>query len=122
MTNTFAVTALLQTVRSPGAKSLAIVLADAKGTTQTLTLTAELSAVLSEILRDFATKADPQSNALTKMPDGFAVGSGKHESVVLVRFEDDPPYGLTPREAAVLGRALLEQAESLRSRPSVVLQ
>lgn len=122
MTDTFAATTLMQTVSTPDTNRLGISLADASGRTLNLRLTAELSAALSEVLRDFSTKTASPSAALTKKPDGFAVGTGKHESVVLVRFEDDTPYGLSPREAVVLGRALIEQAELLRNRPSLVLQ
>lgn len=46
------------------------------------------------------------------MPDSFSVGRGRHESVVLVRFEDDTPYGLSAAQAAELGEALLEEAET----------
>ena len=122
MSGTFTATALIQTTNSPDADRLEISLADASGRTQTLTLSAELSAALSDVLRDFAAKAVTPTGAPTKRPEGFAVGSGKYESVVLVRFEDDAPYGLAPRDAAVLGQALLEEAESLCRRPSLVLQ
>ncbi len=128
MPDTFAATALTQTAALPQSagsregQRLEIALADASGNTQTLSLTAELSAALSDVLRDFAMKTSSLPGALTKRPDGFAVGAGKYESVVLLRFEDETPYGLVPGDAVSLGRALLAQAKFLHDRPSRRLQ
>ena len=56
------------------------------------------------------------------MPDSFAVGSGRYEQVVLVRFEDDVPYGLRAAEARLLGEALIEQADEMAGAPVLMRQ
>jgi hypothetical protein len=41
------------------------------------------------------------------------VGSARHERLVLVRFDDDPPYALNLDEAESLWRGLREEAEQV---------
>jgi hypothetical protein len=50
---------------------------------------------------------------LTKIPDRYAVGHGRHEPFVMLRFEDDPAYGLTAEQALNLGEALLDEVETI---------
>ena len=96
-----------------------LTLCDRSGNVSSLTLTKDLVSVLAESLR---TQAQGESDReLTKKPKSFAVGSGNHESVVLLRFEDDAPYGLAPQDAAELAHALLEQSEEVESRPEPLL-
>ena len=56
------------------------------------------------------------------MPKTFAVGTAKYDSVVLVRFENEVPYGLRPKDAMELGHALLEQSEVVEQRPCRMVQ
>ena len=109
MTGKFAATAMMKTSTTRDAR-LEISLVNAYGHTQTVILTPDLSLALSQVLADFARTATKSSSLLTKMPREFAVGSGVHESVVLVRFENEVPYGLEPNVAAALGQALLDQS------------
>ena len=123
MTQVFAATMLAQTMTTGDKQRLAISLADASGQTQSLTLTPELATALSLVLQDFSAQtAAPQSAPLTKLPQTFAVGSGVHESLVLIRFEQDAPYALAPDDATELGHALLEQSHILDARPARQLQ
>jgi len=94
--------------------SLVVRLVDAAGKSSTLSLTPSLARALTSALSDFVAAGGPAAGpTATKLPTEFAVGTGRHERVVLVRFEDDPPYGLDPVLAAELGHALVEQAESV---------
>ncbi len=124
MTNSFAAMTLTHTSTSDDGRRLAVSLADASGCTQSVTLTPELAEALCRILQDFAsaTPTHNQTAPLTKLPQTFAVGSGVHESVVLIRFERDAPYALAPDDAAELGHALLEQCQHLDARPARQLQ
>jgi hypothetical protein len=90
-----------------------ISLADATGRCQTLRLSADAIAALAEILSDFSQSTPPSRERLTKIPDRYAVGHGRHEPFVLLRFEDEPAYGFIPEQAANLGEALLEEAEAI---------
>lgn len=122
MTKPFAATSMTHTTITNDARHVEISLANAFGQTQTLIFTPELCAALSSVLHDFARTKAKHAGALTKMPQGFAVGSGVHDSVVLVRFENDVPYGLDPDAAAVLGRALLDQSKVVGERTALQLQ
>ena len=94
-------------------------LSDRTGNATTITLGKDLVSALVDAL---GTQAQAGGDAeLTKKPKSFAVGSGNHESVVLLRFEDDAPYGLAPQDAAELAHALLEQSEEVERRPEPLL-
>ena len=92
---------------------LEIVLSDAAGRCQTLSLSADALAALAEIVSQFSKSTAISREHLTKIPKHYAVGHGRHERFVLLRFEDEPAYGLTPDQAANLGEALLEEAEAV---------
>ncbi len=102
---------------------LEVVLAGADGNEAKLCLSADTAASLASILSEFAAASAARSSAVpTKRPDSFAVGSGRFERVVLLRFEDDAPYALKPEVAMELCEALLEQSETVAAQPEQVLQ
>lgn len=125
MTEPFAAQAIVATRAESAADRLAITLCDGMGREHTLTLAAETAVALALVLGEFARSARPatSSQALpTKMPSEFAIGAGRFEQVVLVRFEDDVPYGLAAEEALRLGRALIAEAEQLAGAPAPLRQ
>ncbi len=125
MTEPFAAQAIVTTRAESAADRLAVTLADTMGCERTLTLTAETAAALALVLGEFARSARPASSSQalpTKMPSGFAIGAGRFEQVVLVRFEDDVPYGLAAEEALRLGHALIAEAEQLAGAPAPLRQ
>jgi len=95
---------------------LSLTLADARGHTHSVTLSGDLIQALAGLLSDLS-PAPTATSTLTKMPLDFAVGESIADGVVLVRFENDVPYGLSPETAADLGFALIEQAESFKTAP-----
>jgi len=120
MTQTFAAQAIVSTQGESASERLAITIADAQGREKTLTLSAEMASALAHVLGEFARSADARaaSSVLpTKKPAGFAIGAGRYEPLVLVRFEDDVPYGLAAEDALRLGHALIEEAEQLVDVP-----
>jgi len=80
---------------------------DASGQKQTISLPTGVAADLAPILRSLSTGP---SIPFTKMPKSTAVGSARHERLVLVRFDDDPPYALDISEAENLWRGVREEA------------
>ena len=92
---------------------LEIEFSDVSGHRQALCLSADAVAALAEIVRQFPTSNQRSREHLTKIPRHYAVGSGRHEPVVLLRFEDEHAYGLSPDQAVQLGEALLEEAEAM---------
>jgi hypothetical protein len=102
---------------------LEVVVVGADGKEAKICLSADTAASLATILSEFAARnAARHDAALTKRPKNFAVGTGRFERVVLIRFEDDPPYALKPELARELCEALLETSENVIVRPAQVLQ
>lgn len=102
---------------------LDFVVADATGKESKLRLTADTASSLLKVLEDFTAMGAAGSGAtLTKRPKAFAVGTGRFERVVLLRFEDDAPYALRPEDAIGLAEALTEQTETVISMPEQILQ
>lgn len=121
MAEKFAATMLTRTEGSDGT-SLAITLADGNGRKRILTLTPDLARTLADVLSTFGGRGAPSHLEATKRPQSFAVGSGKYENVVLVRFEDEAPYALPASSAFELAKVLLEQSEAVALRPEALLQ
>jgi hypothetical protein len=102
---------------------LNFVVTDATGKEIKLRLTADTASSLLKILEDLTSMSAAGTSAtLTKRPKAFAVGIGRFERVVLLRFEDDAPYALRPEDAIKLAEALTEQVETVVSRQEQVLQ
>ena len=122
MQNTFAATGISRTSRTDGA-ALDVEFCDANGQIRTVRVSADMAATLARTLQEFAARASKLRNdALTKVPANFAVGTGRFDDVVLVRFEDDTPYALGAAEATALAEALIDQAELVGARPVRVRQ
>lgn len=119
MRNDFDAASVTRTELSPDGQSWIVTLVTKAGVQRTLTLTATAAMVLGSALMHERAKAD---NHLTKRPSEFAVGTGKYEPVVLLRFEDDLPYGLTAAQARLLGQELIEASRTLASRSERVIQ
>ncbi len=122
MKNKFAATAISRTRKADGG-TLEITLADAAGRETVIKVAADMAQRLAQELGEFAKGAlRGRDAALTKRPKSFAVGTGRYDNLVLIRFEDDAPYALDAIDAMDLGEALLEQSESVADRPEKVLQ
>lgn len=102
---------------------LEVVVVGTDGKDAKLCISADTAASLASILSGFAAQSAIRSDAvLTKRPKTFAVGTGRFERVVLLRFEDDAPYALRPELARELCEALLETSENVIGQPALVLQ
>jgi hypothetical protein len=120
MGKTFVATAVTRTELADGV--IEITLTDASGATRKMCATADVAQTLAQVFADFAEASQSTSATPTKLPSTFAVGTGRYEQVVLIRFENDAPYGLRVDDAAELGRAILEQAEIVSERRPVLVQ
>lgn len=92
---------------------LEVSLSDKTGRTHRISLGADVIAALATILADTSASNARSSERLTKIPKRYAVGHGRHEPFVMLRFEDEPAYGLSATQAADLAEALLEEAETV---------
>ena len=52
-------------------------------------------------------------DCLTKIPNRYAVGRGRYEPFVLLRFDDEAAYGSSPAQGAKLSETLLNEAEAV---------
>ena len=104
---------LTRSERDRSNKRLEISLCDVAGECRTVSLSPDAITALTSLLANDVPSKNPD---MTKIPDRFAVGHGRHEPVVMVRFEDDPAYGLTAEQAVDLGEALLEEAEAITTK------
>jgi hypothetical protein len=89
-----------------------ISLCNIAGECRTISLGRDVISALSALL----TETPAQSSDMTKIPDNFSVGHGRHEPIVMIRFEDEPAYGLTAEQAFGLGESLIEEAEMISTR------
>ena len=109
----FKATAIAHTKPTANGNSGELTLSDATGRKLTIDIGDGLARDLLSALQHLVERPSRTGPAATKMPKGFAVGTARYEPVVLVRFENDTPYGLHAADAAELGRALVEHAESV---------
>ena len=105
----------------PTGSRLEIKLSDGAGRSQTLTLSADAVATLSEILSEYSHSSSSRQH-LTKIPQRYAVGHGRHEPLVLLRFEDEPAYGLSSAQALDLAEALIEEADATSEKRYLMRQ
>ncbi|MBX9589002.1 MAG: hypothetical protein K2X43_06845 [Hyphomonadaceae bacterium] len=114
MSGTFEAQALVQTRARRKQHRLEMTFVDADGRRQTISLPAAVAADLAQVLTSLsAGLSEPGKAQFTRMPRQMAVGSAKHERLVLIRFDDEPPYGLDPDEAETLWRGVREEAEQV---------
>jgi hypothetical protein len=111
MADTFMAQSLAQTRAIYNERRFEMTFADASGQTHTISLSVGVAADLAPVLQSLAAELGKSSVPLTKVPRSTAVGSARHERLVLVRFDDDPPYALNVDEAENLWRGVREEAE-----------
>jgi hypothetical protein len=97
---------------------LTVTVAGPAGSLETLTFSREAAGVLALAMADFTVSAikGAEHAPATKMPERYSVGHGRFERLVLVRFEDEAPYALEPAQAAELGAALLQEAQTAAAK------
>lgn len=96
--------------------------ADAKGVRQTIVVPARLAADLAPMLAALAGEAARTGPRFTRSPKALAVGRAEHERLVLLKFDDDPPYALDPDRAEDLWREMREETEVVASMKTPSIQ
>jgi hypothetical protein len=113
MVDTFSAEMITRSELDKETSRLEITVADPAGGLQSLSLGPDAISALVEIVGGLAGSTFNNTERLTKIPKRYAVGHGRHEPVVMLRFEDEPAYGLGVTQAADLAEALLEEAEAV---------
>ncbi len=113
MPDTFMAQSLAETRAKYDERRFEMTFVDASGEKQTISLPVGVAADLVPILQSLSAGLSNTGIRFTKMPKSTAVGSARHERLVLVRFDDDPPYALNIDEAESLWRGVREEAEQV---------
>ena len=114
MSTSFKAQSLVETRSRREERRLEMTFVDAKGQCQTISLPAAVAADLGQVLTSLSEElCKPGRTQFTRMPRQTAVGAANHERLVLIRFDDEPPYGLDVDEAESLWRGLREQTETV---------
>ena len=120
MSKTFRAQSLAQTKTSKDGRCFEMTFVDAAGARRTISLPVQVAADLAPVLTSLSESLGrPQGPQFTKVPKEWAVGRAQHERLVLIKFDEDPPYGLAIDEAAQMWREVREEAEivSLMGEP-----
>jgi hypothetical protein len=113
MPDTFMAQSLMETRAKYDERRFEMTFVDASGQKQTISLPVGVAADLVPVLQSLSAGLGNASTHFTKMPKSTAVGSARHERLVLVRFDDEPPYALNIAEAENLWREVREEAEQV---------
>src|SRR5215468_10121296 len=122
MSKKFIAQSLVETRVSNDQRRLELTLADTEGDRRTLSLPMSLAADLASVLLSSAKNSKAVGASLTKMPSTFYVGHATHQRLVLVKFDDDPPYALNLDDARMLSRQMLDESETAARSKMPVLQ
>jgi len=123
MSDCFIVQSLIETKTSQDRRNLELTFVDARGTERTLSVPLGVAAELAPVLAALAAGNGANSDLkFTKTPKHCQVGHARHQRLVLIKFDDDPPYALDLEEAENLCRDLREEAESASSILEPLLQ
>lgn len=123
MSAKFAARSLVQTKTSEDQRTFELTFVNAGGDRHTLSLPIDVAADLAPVLDSLAHNASGTNGArFTRIPKQWAVGTARHERLVLIKFDDDPPYGLAPEAAESLWQEVREEIEAALLRREPALQ
>jgi hypothetical protein len=112
MSEHFAAQTLLETRCVNDDRRFELTFIDASGARQTISMPSRVAADLAPVLASLAASLDEGGGPrFTKVPKLWAVGRAQHERLVLLRFDDDPPYGLELEDARRLCREVREEVQ-----------
>ncbi len=120
--NMFLARTLTETITTEDKRRFEMTFVDAGGQSFTISIPAGVAADLIPILESVAADEKRADTAeFTRLPKECAVGRAMGERMVLLRFDDEPPYAIGPEVAEVLGRELQGQGEQLSTlrRPAL---
>jgi hypothetical protein len=114
MPERFTAQSLVETKASDDRCTFELTFVDAKGKKHTLSLPIGIAADLAPVLKSLAESVGGAERAkFTKLPRHWAVGTAQHERLVLIRFDDDPPYALDLDVAETLWREVRDETEAV---------
>ena len=110
----FVAQSLAETRTSEDRRHFELTFVDARGRKQIISVPVGIAADLVPVLTSLAEGlGDAKGAKFTKLPRQWAVGTAQHERLVLLKFDDDPPYGLDLEVAETLWREVRQETESV---------
>jgi hypothetical protein len=123
MNDRFAARSLLATRTRENGRGFELTFLGANGKKHTISMPVAVAAELASVLQSLADSIQGRSGGeFTKLPKQLAVGNARHERLVLIKFDDDPPYALDPDVAESLWREVREETENVARRKVPALQ
>ena len=108
----FVAQSLAETKISDDRRRFELTFVDANGEKQTVSVPVGVAADLVPVLTTLTASVAKRAH-FTQMPRQWAVGTAQHERLVLLKFDDDPPYGLDLEGAETLWREVRDETESV---------
>jgi hypothetical protein len=121
MLGKFLAEALAETRTSEDRRRIELTFVDAKGAKQTFSLPSRLAAELVPVIESLC-PVGAHGPQFTKRPKNCTVGRARYERLVLIKFDDDPAYGLDVEDAEALWRGVCEETESVSQIKEPALQ
>jgi hypothetical protein len=122
MSDRFAAQSLIESKTTEDGCRFELTFVGGKGEKHTISLPVGVAADLAPVLTALAKTTSANAVKFTRIPERWAVGTAKHERLVLIQFDDDPPYGLDLEVAETLWRELREGQEAVSRRRAPALQ
>ena len=123
MLDKFAAQSLIETRTSEDRRRFELTFVDARGATHTVSMPIAVAADMVPVLESLAQGLVADAKArFTKLPKQCAVGSARHERLVLLKFDDDPPYALEPEVAESLWQEVRDETERVADSKVPALQ
>ena len=123
MLDKFNAQSLVETNTTLDSSAFELTFVDSKGARQTLRLSRGVAKDLVPVLQSLTDgKEDANGAGLTKMPKTCTVGHATYERLVLIKFDDDPPYAIGLDEARSLWREVRDESENILRRKLPALQ
>ena len=123
MLDKFNALSLVETTATGDHTAFELTFVDAKGARHTLALSRGVAKDLVPVLQSLTeSKAQAGDTTLTKMPKTCRVGHATDARLVLIKFDDDPPYAIGLEDARSLWRDVRQQSETVSRRKRPTLQ
>jgi hypothetical protein len=113
MPATFRAQSLVETRAKPDERRFEMTFVDAAGQRHAISLPLSVAAELVPVLQSLSAGMSNPDIRFTRIPKSTAVGSARHEPLVLIRFDDEPPYALNVDDAENLWREVREEAQQV---------
>jgi hypothetical protein len=122
MDGKFLAETLSETRVSEDRRRVELTFVDAKGVTQTFSLPSRVAAELAPVIESLVPPLEAGGPQFTKRPKHCTVGRARYERLVLLKFDNDPPYALEIDDAEALWRGVCEETESVSRLEKPALQ